>query len=165
MKNLGPYFYYERTEFIKIAKARSEKMEYFEYTKKHLFCASKGVIYWKTKAVPTFAWNWLGATKSFLTSILHPTDENASNHKQKQEYAFCFMLLFLLFRCREDLETDGGYHNAFQRAYKEGPITQEMTQIVENIQTIHNSLASDIPPNILSAETSEVETGDYETHN
>jgi hypothetical protein len=51
----------------------------------------------ENQAIPCFAWNWLGSTKSFLTSLLHPTDESASDHEQKQEYTFCFMLLFLPF--------------------------------------------------------------------
>jgi hypothetical protein len=162
MENMGLYFFCEQTEFIKISKAKKENTEYFEYTEKHLFHASEGVVYRTIEAVPTFPWNWLGSTKSFLTSLLHPTDENASDHKGKQDYAFRFMILFLPFRSREDFETDGCYQNAFQRACKEGRITDEMIEIAENIQTIHNSLASNIPPNTLSAETSEVDTGDFE---
>jgi hypothetical protein len=162
MEHMGLYFFYEETEFINIRKAKGDNTEYFEYTEQHLFRGFEGVVYRKTKAVPCFAWNWLGSTKSFLTSLLHPTDVNESDHQRKQEYAFRFMLLFLPFRSREDFETDGCYQNAFQRAYNESRITEDMIQIAENIQTIHNSLASDIPPNTLSAETSELETGDFE---
>lgn len=162
MEHMGLYFFYEETEFINIRKAKGDNTEYFEYTEQHLFRGVEGVVYRKTKAIPCFAWNWLGSTKSFLTSLLHPTDVNESDHQRKQEYAFRFMLLFLPFRSREDFETDGCYQNAFQRAYNESRITEDMIQIAENIQTIHNSLASDIPPNTLSAETSELETGDFE---
>jgi hypothetical protein len=40
-------------------------------------------------------------------------------------------------------------------------ITNDMIHIAENIQTIHNSFALDIPPNTLSTKTSEVETGNF----
>jgi hypothetical protein len=61
---------------------------------------------------------------------------------------------------------DGCYQkNAFQRAYKEDRITNHMIQIAENIQTIHNSLALDIPQNTLSAKTSQMEAGDFKNTN
>jgi hypothetical protein len=162
MEHLGVYFFYEETEFVNIKKAESESSEYFEYTEMHLFRASEGVAYRKRKSVPTFAWNWLRSTKAFSHSILHPSDENASDHQAKEEYAFRFMLLFLPFRSIADFETDGCYQDVLQRAYKEGRITEDMIEIANNIQTIHNSLASDIPPNTLSADTSEVQTGEFE---
>jgi hypothetical protein len=39
---------------------------------------------------------------------------------------------------------DECYQGALQRAYQKGRISEEMIQIAENIQTLHNSLASDI---------------------
>jgi hypothetical protein len=162
MEHMGVYCFYEETEFIKIKKAEDDKTEYFEYTQKHSFRTTEGVVYRKTTAVPSFAWNWLGSTKSFKTSILHPTDEQASDHRQKQDYAFRFMLLFLPFRSKDDFDNDGCYQNDFQKAYREDRITDEMIQIANNIQTIHNSLASDIPPNTLTAKTSDPKAGDSE---
>jgi hypothetical protein len=165
MEHMGVYLFYESTEFVMISKAKKENIEYFEYTEKHLFRAREGVVYRKTTAVPSFAWNWLGSTKSFQTSLLNPINRNAIDHQRKEDYAFRFMLLFLPYRSREEFESDGCYQNAFQRAFREGRITDDMIQIAENIQTIHNSLASDIPPNTLSAETSEVQSDDFEKTN
>ncbi len=48
---------------------------------------------------------------------------------------------------------DECYQGALQRAYQKGRISEEMIQIAENIQTLHNSLASDIVENLLSAKT------------
>jgi hypothetical protein len=123
------------------------------------------VIYRKSNAVPTFPWAWLGSTKSFMTSMLHPTDVDASDHNKKQEYALRFMLLFVPYRSKEDLQTDGCYQNKFQRLYKDEEITNEMIEIAENIQTIHNSLASGMVENTLSAETALVEAGNLENTN
>ncbi len=123
-------------------------------------------MYWITDAVPTFPWTWLGSTKSFLTSILHPANKDATDHQKKEEYAFRFMLLFVPFRSREDLQPDGGfYQNALQKAHEDGRITNDMIEIAENIQTIHNSLASRMPENSLSAETKLTETGAFENAN
>jgi hypothetical protein len=50
------------------------------------------------------------------------------------------MLLFVPFRSREDLQPDGGfYQNALQKAHEDGRITNDMIEIADNIQTIHNS--------------------------
>ena len=57
------------------------------------------------------------------------------------------------------------YQNALQRAHKENRISDEMIEIAENIQTIHNSLASGIVENTLSAETALVEADDFENAN
>jgi hypothetical protein len=76
------------------------------------------------------------------------------------------MLLFVPFRSREDLQPDGGfYQNALQKAHKDGRITNDMIESAENIQTIHNSLASRIQENSLSAETKLTETGAFENAN
>jgi hypothetical protein len=100
-----------------------------------------------------------------VTPLLDPIDTETSDHKKKQEYAFCFMLLFVPFRSMEDFKIDGCYQGALQRAYNEERITTEMIQIADNIQTIHNSLASGIPENTLSAETSLVEVEESEITN
>jgi hypothetical protein len=125
----------------------------------HIFHKSKGVVYRTTDGVPTFSWNWLG-------SILHPANKDATDHQKKEEYAFRFMLLFVPFRSREDLEPDGGfYQNALQKAQEDGRITNDMIEIAEIIQTIHNSLASRLPENSLSAETKLTETVALENAN
>ena len=63
------------------------------------------------------------------------------------------MILFLPFRLLKDLKIDESYQKAFQEAYKDGKFGRRMIEIAENIQTIHNSLASSIPENQLTAET------------
>jgi hypothetical protein len=165
LEEMSPYRFWSETEFINISQAKRDGIKYFEYTDSHLFCHTEAVVYRKSTAVPTFPWNWLGSTKSFLTSMLHPTDFDTSDHNKKQEYALRFMLLFVPYRSKEDLQTDGCYQNAFQRFYREKRITNEMIEIAENIQTIHNSLAAGIVENTLSAETALVEAGNLENTN
>ena len=162
MEELPLYAFYEETKFIKISEAKKLAIEFFEYTEDHLFHRIEAVVYRTTNAVPTFAWNWLSSTRSFLTSILHPVDKDASDHDKKEEYAFRFLILFVAFRTREDLETEDCYQSTLQKAYREGRINEEMIQIAENIQTLHNSLASEIVENSLSSKTVLLETGDFE---
>ena len=157
------YKFYSETEFVNLSEARKIGPEYFEYTEKHTFHKSEGVTYRTTDAVPSFPWNWLGSTRSFLTSILHPADKDATDHHKKEEYAFRFMLLFVPFPLIEDLKPGGGfYQSSFQKAHEDGRITKEMIEIAENIQTIHNSLASRMPENSLSAETELMEKREFE---
>jgi hypothetical protein len=152
MEQMPIYKFYSETKFVNISEARKAGMGYFEYTEKHIFHKSEGVVYRITDAVPTFPWTWLGSAKSFLTSILHPANK--------------VMLLFVPFRWREDLQPDGGfYQNALQKAHEDARITNDMIEIAENIQTIHNSLALRISKNSLSAETKLTETGAFENAN
>ena len=127
-----------------------------------MFHQIEAVVYRTTTAVPTFTWNWICSTRCFFTTILNTIDEDASDHHKKEDYAIRFLILFLPFRCREDLETDECYQGSLQRAYQMGRISEEMIQIAENIQTLHNSLASDIVENSLSAKTVLSETSDCE---
>jgi hypothetical protein len=144
MEETSLYSYYCETKFIKISEAKNLAIEYFEYTEQHLFHRIEAVVCQTTAAVPTFSWNWICSTRCFLMPILNTIDEYASDHHKKEEYAFRFLLLFVPFRSKEDLETDEFYQGALQRAYRKGRISEEMIQIAENIQTLHNSLASDM---------------------
>jgi hypothetical protein len=166
MKQMPIYKFYSETKFVNISEAQKAGTGYFEYTEKRIFHKSEGVVYWITDAVPTFPWTWLGLTKSFFTSILHSANKDATDHQKKEEYAFRFMLLFVPFRLREDLQPDGGfYQNALQKAHEDRRLTNDMIEIAETIQTIHNSLASRISQNSLSAETKLTETGAFENAN
>jgi hypothetical protein len=164
MEDMYSYKYYSKTEFMNKKQAEKMNIQYFLYTKKHISRETEVVIMRKTDAVPSFPWNWLCSTKSFLTTLLQPIDENSFDHRKKQEYCCRFMILFIPFRTREDLQVDGCYQKGFQKAHKAGKITKEIIEIAENIQTVHNSLASAIPENTLSAETCLVEEGDFETN-
>ena len=159
MDGMSTYQYYSGTEFILISRAQEE---YFEYTEDHLFHKTEAVIHRTRQAIPTFPWNYLYSTRSFIRSILDSVDKNATDHESKQEYAFRFMLLFVPFRTRKDIQVDGSYQKAFQIAHKEGRISEEMIQVAENIQTIHNSLASGIPENSLTAKTVLLEAADFD---
>jgi len=159
MEKLPTYLYYSETEFILISKANND---YYEYTEDHLFRKTEAVIYRKRKAIPIFPWNYLSSTSSFVGSILDPIDKNATDHEKKEEYAFRFMLLFMPFRTREDIQVDGSYQKALQIAHQEKKISEEMIQIAENIQTIHNSLSSGIPENSLTATTVLLEAADFD---
>jgi hypothetical protein len=159
------YKYYSETEYMNMKEAKKLKLVYFLYTEKHISRDTEVVIKRKTHAVPSFPWNWLCSTKSFLTTLLEPIDKNAFDHRKKQEYCCRFMILFIPFRTKEDLQVDGCYQKAFQKAHQNGKITKEIIEIAENIQTVHNSLASGIPENTLSAETCLIEEGDFENNN
>jgi hypothetical protein len=166
MEHMGLLKFYSETEFIQMSEARKTTTLVYEYTEEHLYREKEAVIYRKkAKAVPTFPWSFLCSTKSFETSLLHFSPKGAIDYEKKEEYAFHFMLLFVPFRKCEDLLCDGSYQKKFQKLYREGKITDEMRQIAENIQTIHNSLASGIPENTLSAGTCLIETAEYENEN
>jgi hypothetical protein len=165
LSHMSSYTFFSETYIMNIKQAEKDGIEIFEYTESHLFHKTEAVVMRSSDAVPSFPWNWLGSTKSFVTPLLDPIDTEALDHKKKQQYAFRFMLLFVPFRTVEDFNTDGCYQGALQRAHTEHRITTEMIQIAENIQTIHNSLASSIPENSLSAETSLVEIEEFEVAN
>ena len=165
LNDMYTYEYYSRTEYMNMKQAEKLNIAYFLYTKKHVCRDTEVVIMRKNEAVPSFPWNWLCSTRSFLTDLLKPIDVNSFDHRKKQEYCCRFMILFIPFRTKEDLQVDGCYQKGFQAAHQSGKITKEVIEIAENIQTIHNSLASAIPENTLSAETCLLEEGDFENNN
>jgi hypothetical protein len=126
MEEISLYAYYRETKFIKVLEAKKLAIEYFEYTEQHLFHQIETVLYRTTAAVPTFLWNWICSTRCFLTSILNTIDKDASDHPKKEYYAFRFLILFVPFRFKEDLETDECYQGALQRAHQKGRISEEM---------------------------------------
>jgi hypothetical protein len=149
----------------KIKKKPKEESQrpFFVYTEEHEYRDIEAVVFrTKADAVPSFPWSFLCSTKSFETSLMDSISPNAADYRKKEEYAFNFMLLFLPFRSKEDLGSGCSYQETLQKALKEGKIHNKMIQIAENIQTIHNSLASGITENTLTAETSLVEAGEFE---
>ena len=54
MEQMPLYKFYSETKFVNISEARKAGTEYFEYTEKHIFHKSEGVVYRTTDAVPTF---------------------------------------------------------------------------------------------------------------
>ena len=162
MEHMSVYEFYSETEFVQMSEIRKTKIEYFEYTEDHIYRDIEAVIYrQKSDAVPSFPWSFLCSTKPFESSLRSSISPGSADYTKKEEYAYNFMLLFLPFRSSEDLENDGCYQETFQKALHEGKFTDAMIQIAENIQTIHNSLASGIPENTLTAETALVETGEF----
>jgi hypothetical protein len=91
---------------------------------------------------------------------LNITDKDNPDHQKKEDYAFCFLILFVPFRSGKDQETDDCYQIVLRIAHGEGRSSKEMIQIAENIQTLNNSLASDVVENSLSAAKKILEMGD-----
>ena len=88
------YKFYSETEFVNLSEARKIGTEYFEYTEKHSFRKSEGVMYRTTDAVPSFQWNWLGLTRSFLTSIYIQLTKTQviTTRKKNTRFVLCYCL-------------------------------------------------------------------------
>jgi hypothetical protein len=56
---------------------------------------------------------------------------------------------------------EGSYQRRWQIAHGQGRFSKSMIEIADNIQIIHNSLASAIPPNALSVDTEFIDPGDF----
>ncbi len=54
MEQMPIYKFYTETKFVNISEARKAGTGYFEYTEKHIFHKSEGVVYRITDEVPTF---------------------------------------------------------------------------------------------------------------
>jgi hypothetical protein len=75
----------------------------------------------------------------------------------KEEYAFKFMILFYPFRNIDDLRHEDSFQKKMQIILGQQGISEEMFQIADNIQDLHNSLASTMPTNKLDADTTLLE--------
>ena len=56
---------------------------------------------------------------------------------------------------------NGSYQLQFVTEERGGMFSEEMLEIADNIQMVHNSLESSIPENSLTAETALVEADDF----
>ena len=63
------------------------------------------------------------------------------------------MLLFLPLRSIDDVKRNGSYLKKWQSAYTKGFFSEEMINIAENIQTIHNSMEATMTENPLDSTT------------
>ena len=89
-------------------------------------------------------------------------DENAKDYKKKEEYSKRFLILFCPLRLSKSLDENGSYQKALRTALVENCITSKSKQIADNIQNIHNSLASAMPENVLTATTDFIEADEVD---
>jgi len=153
MEHYSLYELYQKVYFTSQREAEKLKVEFFEFLADHPMSSIDVAIYRTHACVPVFSWNWLGSTKHFSTSILHPTTKVDPDYHKREEYAKRFMILFLPFRTDYDLKIDGSYQKALQTAHSQHDIKREMIQIAENIMTLQNSLDSALVENPLKATT------------
>jgi hypothetical protein len=163
MENMCTYEYYAKTQLVSQAQARKGGLETFQLEEKHPFSERDCVVYREKDCVPVFAWNWLGCTEMFSTSIMDRINVHHIDHKTKEKYAKRFMILFYPFRNESDLVCDGMYQKRLQEGIRNMEIKSEMLLIAENIQTIHNSLNSKMPENMLLAGTDLPELDERDT--
>lgn len=142
-------FYYFVSETLAITRreANVSKVDSYEFLKEHPLHDSTVLTKRKRFCIPTFAWNWLGSTKKFSTPLSNIVDNTSNEYKDKEEHAYRFMLLFLPLRTNEDLMIEGSYQKGWFNAFQHGKFKEEMIEIADNIQTIHNSLESSMPSN------------------
>lgn len=55
------------------------------------------------------------------------------------------MTLFCLFRTIEDLQHNGNYQEKLNSSLRQNVIDDDVIEIAENIQLLHNSMASTLP--------------------
>jgi hypothetical protein len=145
--------YHYFSEVQSMPRKLGKKQEYFEFLESHPLHEPNVVCYRMRSCVPVFCWNWIGSTETFTSSLLNPIDRQSSDFKDKEEYAYRFMLLFMPFRDFGDFQIDGCFQLKWQQTHKEEGFSGEMITIADNIQTIRNSLESSIPTNLLASET------------
>ena len=144
MEDMCLYEFFQKMAFVPRRHAEAEGREYFEFLDEYACSSIEVAVYRDTAAIPAFAWTFLESTASFQTSILDTVDKRQPDYLAKEQYAKKFMILFLPLRPGEDLKVDGSHQKALQLALQEGRIPDEMLEIANNIQNIHNSLNSEL---------------------
>jgi hypothetical protein len=148
-KQFCMYDFFSKLKFIAKSKAENIGQEYFLFTDEHPLKSNSVVVYREHPCIPVFPWNWLGSTKKMETPMTNMLTHGTELDSTKEEYGYKFMILFLSFRSAADLLNDGSYQRRWIVAYNDNLFSKHMIEIAENIQTIHNSLESSIPPNSL----------------
>ena len=163
MADMCAYDFYQLTQEIDKKQAEEEMLEHFEFQPGHPLSSTKVVIYRRRPVVPVFQWNWLSSCLDFQTPLLENIDQNTDSAREL--YCRRFMILFCPFRIASDLKRIGNSHEkTLQQAIQNGLVSDEMLEMANNIQDIHNSLHAKMPINILTSETDltelEMEEGD-----
>jgi hypothetical protein len=151
----GYCFYQYTAEMISLPRKEATKSNivFYEFLEEHPLHETNVLTRRKNVCIPSFAWNWLGTTKKFSSPLTTVVDDTSIEYKEREEHAYRFMLLFLPLRSDKDLKIEGSYQKGWLNALVEMRYSEEMIEIADNIQTIHNSLESSIPPNCLTLVT------------
>ena len=138
------YQFFREIMFMPRRTAEKKEIEHYDFLDDYPCSPIEVAVYRDTPAVPCFAWNFLGSTAGFQSSILDAVDESKPDYAAKEEYAKKFMVLFMPLRSAEDIKVDGSHQKALHLALNEDRIDDEMIEIANNIQNIHNSLNSEL---------------------
>ena len=153
LEGMCAYEFYSQIQCMGVKRANDEGIEDFEFKKEHPLHGIETAVYREFECVPVFAWKWLGSTNAFQNSLLKPSESTDSDYYIKENYALRFMLLFLPFRSHADLQIDGSYIKAFQKAHKEDRFEPEMIKVANNIQNLLDSVDSGFPDHPLNGFT------------
>ncbi len=153
MEDCCVYNFYSNTKIMSIREIEKQDIEAFPLTTDHPLSYCQSVVYRQTKAVPSFAWNWLPPTHGFNSSIFEPFDPQTTDYKAKEFYSQRFLMLFCPFRTLQDLQKNNSYLCKLQELMQNGDISDEFQMIADNILNIHNSLNSTMVPNWLTEGT------------
>lgn len=150
METMCAFVFFRSILGISRSFAEKENMEHFEFSEGHPLRESNVAVYRSKEVIPVWSWKWLPSTSGFDTPLSVISKEDTADYQKKEDYARKLMILFLPFRNNEDLRVNGSHQNAFRRAYNKKRFDPEMIKIAENVQTIYNSLDSDMPENVLT---------------
>lgn len=146
-------------------EARRSGKEIFRFAADHPMANDRVLIFRDRDAIPVFPWNWLPYTKDFKTDFLAPVDEDAPDYNLKEKYARRFMMLFMPFRMRSQLQKDESYSRRLQEAYANNDIDPESMMLANNIQNIRNSLDSTLMNNHFPEDTFVEDLGEDDEEN
>ena len=162
MEHMSSYQFEKELKVISLEEAEKQHLEWFDFLEEHPLQGILVIVYRDTPAVPVFPWNYLISTSDFTSSLMHNIDQSDKDFTVKEKYAKRFLILFCPLRLEDGLQKEGSYVKAFQHAIAQNLICEEMIEVADNVQTIHNSLNSAMPENALSATTDLIEADDIE---
>lgn len=168
MENTCFYQFYKEVS----VKTNSDaaQFESYEFTEGHPFRDIERVVYnsicEQAEKVPLFNWSWLPSTKHLGgplmifnsasgTFIRNPACKSEKERLKEEDYCMKFLILFAPVRDEADLVLNGSTTDRLILAMNEGTIWDGAEEIANNIQTLHDSLASGIVDDSLSARTTE----------
>ena len=162
MENVCAYTYY--STYYRMNKKAAKKMglDCFAFTEDHPLHETQVAVKFPKKVIPVWTWNWLQSTSSFKHPLSVIAKKEDCDYHVKETYARRLMVLFVPLRTSDDLTIEGCHQHAFQNAHRKGMLNEHVIEVANNIQDIHNSLASDMPENVLTKETVYCEAADFE---
>lgn len=163
-EEMSPTEYFCQTESISLKEAEKYELEVFYFQIDHPMRGLLGRRRRKKNIVPEIPWNFIPNINQITLNndpdpyeqrilFKKPSQAGTSDFEKREKHARKFLIVFSSYRTIEDLNKEHSFQATLREQLKEGRLSEEMIDLANHMQNIHNSLDSGQCQNILNLNT------------